>query len=65
MRAGLLNIVGTVGALALVVAILGVWLVVEQPVTVADAISTGRYQPLLASLARELVVWCRALAEFL
>ncbi len=65
MRAGLLNIVGTVGALALVVAILGVWLIVEQPVTVADAISTGQYQPLLESVARELIVWCRTLAELL
>lgn len=65
MRAGLLNIVATVGALALVVAILGMWLIIEQPVTVADAISTGQYQPLLTSLARELAVWCRALAEFL
>ncbi len=65
MRAGLLNIVGTVGAFALVVAILGVWLIVEQPVTVADAISTGQYQPLLESVARELIVWCRTLAELL
>jgi hypothetical protein len=65
MRAGLLNIVGTVGALAVIVAILGMWLIIEQPVAVADAISTGQYQPLLTSLARELAVWCRALAEFL
>jgi hypothetical protein len=65
MRAGLLNIIATVGALAVIIAIVGVWLIVDQPVTVADAISTGQYQPLLTSLARELVVWCRALAELL
>ena len=65
MRAGLLNIVATVGALAVIIAIVGVWLIIAQPVTVADAISTGQYQPLLASLARELVVWCRALVELL
>lgn len=65
MQASLLNLVATVGALALLVAILSVWLIVQQPVTVADAVSTGQYQPLLASLARELVVWCRALAELL
>jgi hypothetical protein len=65
MGASLLNIAAAVGAVALVVAVLGVWLIVQQPVTVADAISTGQYQTLLSTVARELVVLCRALAELI
>lgn len=65
MRGRLLTLLGTVGILSVIVAASIVWLVVSQPAAVADAVSTGELQPLLASLARELGALARAIVRLL
>lgn len=65
MRFSLFTLLAVVGALAAIVAVLTVWLVVQEPVTVADAVSSGQFQPLLATLAREFQGWVIALARLL
>jgi hypothetical protein len=65
MRINLLGLLAVVGALATVMAAMAMWLVLQEPLAVADAAATGSYQPLLASLAREFDTWLRALARLL
>jgi HAMP domain-containing protein len=68
MRTSLLTVLGLVGLLAAALAALTVWLVVQEPatvVTVADAVSEGQYEPLLAVLADEIEGLVRALARLL
>lgn len=65
MRINLFGLLAVVGTLATVMAALTVWLVLQEPLAVADAAATGSYEPLLASLARELGNWVRALASLL
>jgi hypothetical protein len=68
MRTSLLTVLGLVGLLAAALAALTVWLVVQEPatvVTVADAVSEGQYEPLLAVLAEEIEGLVRALARLL
>lgn len=65
MRINLVGLLAMVGTLAAVTAALTLWLVVQEPMTVADAAATGSYEPLLASVTRELSEWVRALASLL
>jgi hypothetical protein len=65
MRFSLFTLLAVVGALAVIVAVLTVWLVVQEPVSVADAVSSGQFQPLLATLGREFQGWVIALARLL
>ena len=65
MRGRLFTLLGTVGILSVLVAASIVWLIVQQPAAVADAVSNGELQPLLASLARELGALARALVKLL
>ncbi|HSL23588.1 MAG TPA: hypothetical protein VK886_18805 [Vicinamibacterales bacterium] len=65
MQRGLFTLLGVIGVVALLAAASTVWLVLQQPVAVADAISTGQYQPLMASLAREFADLFHALARLL
>jgi hypothetical protein len=65
MRPTLFSLLGLVGLLAAVTAVSAVWLVLHEPLVVADAVSTGQYQPLLSTLAQELGTWCRALVRLL
>lgn len=68
MRSSLLTALGFVGLLAAALAAVTVWLVVQEPatvVTVADAVSEGQYEPLLAVLADEIEGLVRALARLL
>jgi hypothetical protein len=65
MRSTLFSLLALVGLLALVAAGSAVWLVLHQPVVVADAVSTGQYQPLLATLASEFGDLFRALVRYL
>jgi hypothetical protein len=65
MRHGLLTLFGLVGALAAVAAVLVVWLVMQEPIMVADAVSTGQYSPLLAALTQQVGQWCQVVARLL
>ena len=50
----LFSLVGVVGLLAAVVAGATVWLLLTDPVTVAESIDSGEYSPLVQSLARSI-----------
>ena len=50
----LFSLVGVVGLLAAVVAGATVWLLLTDPVTVAESIDSGEYSPLVQSLAGSL-----------
>lgn len=65
MRRNLLTVFALVGALAAVLAVLVVWLVLQEPVMVADAVSSGQYRPLLAALTDQVGQWCRVLVRLL
>ena len=65
MRPRLLTLLGLIGILALLAAVSLVWLVLSQPVAVADAVSSGQYQPLLSMLAEGFGDLFRALARLL
>ena len=65
MRRSLLSLFGLVGVLAVVAAASVVWLVMQEPVMVADAVSSGRYSPLFAVLSQQVGQWCQMLARLL
>lgn len=65
MRRGLLSLFGLVGVLAVVAAASVVWLVMQEPIMVADAVSSGQYSPLFAALSRQVGQWCQMLARLL
>lgn len=65
MRSTLFSLLGLVGILAFVAAVSAVWLVLYQPVVVADAVATGQYQPLLSTLAQQFGALFQALARLL
>ena len=65
MRRSLLTLFGLVGALAVVVAVLVVWLVLQEPVMVADAVASGQYSPLLAALTDQVGQWCLVIVRLL
>lgn len=65
MRPTLLSLLALIGSVALLAAVSLVWLVLSQPVAVADAVSSGQYQPLLATLAQRFGDLFRALARLL
>jgi len=65
MRRALLTVFGLVGVMAVVAAVSSVWLVVQEPVMVADAVSSGQYRPLLAVLTQQVGQLCRALVTLL
>lgn len=65
MRRALLTLSGLVGVLAVVAAVSAVWLVLQEPVMVADAVSTGQYRPLFAALTQQVGQWCRVLVSLL
>jgi hypothetical protein len=65
MQRGLLTLFGLVGTLAVLAAALVVWLVMQEPIMVADAVSTGQYTPLVAAITGALGHWCQVLAALL
>jgi hypothetical protein len=65
MRRGLLTLFGLVGLLAAAAAASTVWLVLQEPVVVADAVSSGKYWPLFSTLTHEIGQLCRALVTLL
>jgi hypothetical protein len=60
-----LSLVGVVGILAVALAGATIWLLVTQPVTVADAVAQGEVSPLARALAGALYDALRGLFKYL
>lgn len=60
-----LSLFGVVGLVAAALAGATIWLIVTDPVTVADAVSTGEVSPLMRALAVVLADALRDLAKYL
>jgi hypothetical protein len=59
------SLMGLVGLLALVMAGATVWLVLTDPVTVAESVDSGEVSPLVRSLASTLFEALRGLLKYL
>lgn len=59
------SLVGIVGVLALIIAVATVWLVVTDPVTVAESVDAGEVSPLVRSLAGAIYEALRGLLKYL
>lgn len=57
--------VGIVGILALIIAIATTWLVLTDPVTVAESVDTGEVSPLVQTLATTIYEALRGLLKYL
>ena len=68
-KSGLLSfsfsLVGVVGLLALVIAGATVWLLLTDPVTVAESVDSGEVSPLVRSLAGSIYDELRQLLKYL
>jgi hypothetical protein len=68
-KSGLLSfsfsLVGVVGLLALVIAGATVWLLLTDPVTVAESVDSGEVSPLVRSLAGSIYDALRQLLKYL
>ncbi|HSL22504.1 MAG TPA: hypothetical protein VK886_13300 [Vicinamibacterales bacterium] len=60
-----LSLFGVVGLVAAALAGATIWLLVTDPVTVADAVATGEVSPLMRALASVLADALRDLAKYL
>ncbi len=60
-----LSIVGVVGLVATALAGATIWLIVTQPVTVADAVAQGEVSPLVKALAGVLYDALQGLLKYL
>jgi hypothetical protein len=60
-----LSLFGVVGLLAAALAGATIWLLVTDPVTVADAVATGEVSPLMRALAGVLASALRDLIKYL
>jgi multidrug resistance efflux pump len=60
-----LSLFGVVGIVAAALAGATIWLLVTDPVTVADAVATGEVSPLMRALAGFLADALRDLAKYL
>jgi hypothetical protein len=59
------SLVGMVGVLALVMAGATVWLLLTDPVTVAESVDSGEVSPLVRSLAGAIFEALRGLLKYL
>ncbi len=59
------SLVGIVGILAIIVAGATIWLLLTDPVTVAESVETGEVSPLVRSLAATLYQALVGLLKFL
>ena len=59
------SVVGLVGVLALVMAGATIWLVLTDPVTVAESVDSGEISPLVRSLATTIYEALRGLLKYL
>jgi hypothetical protein len=60
-----LSLAGVVVALATTLAVATLWLLLTEPVTVADAVAKGDVSPLMSALAGVLVNAVRGLLDYL
>jgi multidrug resistance efflux pump len=60
-----LSLVGVVGVLAAALAGATIWLIMTQPVTVADAVATGEVSPLVRALAGVLYDALQGIIKYL
>lgn len=59
------SLVGLVGLLALIMAGATIWLVLTDPVTVAESVDTGEVSPLVRTLAVTIFEALRGLLQYL
>ena len=59
------SLVGLIGILALVMAGATVWLVLTDPVTVAESVDSGEVSPLVRTLATSIFEALRGLLKYL
>ncbi len=59
------SLAGVVAAIATTLAIATLWLLLTEPVTVADAVAKGDVSPLMAALAGVLANAVRGLLDYL
>ena len=59
------SLVGIVGVLALVIAGATIWLLLTDPVTVAESVDSGEVSPLVRSLAGAIYEALRGLLKYL
>jgi len=59
------SLVGIVGILAVVIAGATIWLLLTDPVTVAESVDTGAVSPLVSSLASQFLTALRTLLRYL
>jgi hypothetical protein len=60
-----LSLAAVIGLLATALAIATVWLLVTQPVTVADAVATGEVSPVMRALAGALYEALAGIVKYL
>ncbi len=60
-----MSLVGAVGLVAVTLAVATIWLLLTDPVTVADAVSEGDISPLVRELARAVYAALRNLLKYL
>ena len=59
------SVVGVVGLLAIIIASATVWLLLTDPVTVAESVDSGEVSPLVRSLAGSIYDALRQLLKYL
>jgi hypothetical protein len=59
------SVVGLIGVLALIIAGATIWLVLTDPVTVAESVDTGEVSPLVRTLATTIYEALRGLLKYL
>ena len=59
------SVVGLVGVLALIMAGATIWLVLTDPVTVAESVESGEVSPLVRTLATTIFEALRGLLKYL
>lgn len=59
------SLVGLVGVLALIMAGATIWLLLTDPVTVAESVDTGEVSPLVRTIATTLFEALRGLLKYL
>jgi hypothetical protein len=59
------SLVGIVGVLAVIIAGATIWLLLTDPVTVAESVDSGQVSPLVATLATRIFEALRGLLKYL
>lgn len=59
------SVVGLVGILALIIAVATIWLVLTDPVTVAETVDSGEVSPIVRTLATTIYEALRGLLKYL